>query len=1008
MMTRVINPYYKPDLECNSFLIRKKDYERLETDARKILEVAEEAGFEIKEFGIKESKSVASELAYTLKHLFIIRLEKNGKLIDLSMAIPQLINDNYIFINGKRKVPLFQLFDIPLIYRKMIKIRTSISSISIRENDNSPYMHMFFMGKSFNLADIVFAYYTKQEIEEIFKEELEFSFPAGRPYKWSLDLTANMNRGLTQEEYVKIVGKPFSESFQKSKGETAIYALKILLKCDIMSARLLGSTDVVLEIGKAIRSKRLDDTDLINKRIRCFEYIVTSRIAKVIYDLCVTNLRMTKPKFNVNSAQIVNNCNVSDIVQFDFAINPIEELTKLSRCTLVGPGGFNKENVPAYLRDISESMFGRICPVDTPDRENCGVQQSLLVNSKLDENFKFTKERIIESPTSVAISMIPFLEHDDQTRLQMAASQMRQAIMLQKFDEPYVQSGCEHLYSRYTSFCCVAEHDGDVLFCNGKILIVQYSTNKEVKVFWIGPRNTYTDNIDIMRVYVKIGDSFKKGDILAESQYMKNGATRFGKNLLTAFITYYGFNYEDGIVISERLVKEGVFTSVHYNDMSFMIPPDKVLLSLNKYGEPLKFLPDLYESIKIGHPYAKMKDLSSMEGYKIFEDVSELIVHKTTTVFERSLYVNGYFTDIPEYREWVEEEVAKQKDEEVKLQNFFIDLLGKKEAFKIIKSYNLNKFTTSKYKIKGEEFPGIYVEMAGYYLRPIRVGDKVGNRHGNKGVISRIIPEERMPYLPDGRRVDIIMNPMGVISRMNIGQLFELHLSMSLHDLKKTMLDLLSNGETQENMKKYLLDYIKIIDQTDDRWYYKQMVEIIDPIIVDKQFILDLTIIQAPFKSCNEEALKEALKYTNTEYSFPTFDPVGNIHFQNEIAVGYNYFFKMIHIAEEKISARGIGLYNRRTLQPLSGKKSKGGQRLGEMENQAIIAMEGEKNLDEFATTKSDCIDRKNKHINEIITSEKLSYLTKEEDFCEKAESVKLMDAYFTQIGVRRSNVGKR
>lgn len=997
-MKKIVNPFYELSAK-NIFNLRPVDYSKAITDVREILKVTEEIGYTVKEFELKDTRFSPSELSYTLKNNLSIKLEKNGKIIDLSMAIPKLIKGNFIFINGRRKIPFFQLFDIPIIFRKgMIKIRTNVASITI--DSNQPRIMMSFMGKVFPLSDVLFAYYDKKEIEERFEEELNHSDELeGIRYILATDIIRTYAQNIPREEYVKSIGKKFNESFQHSKGETLVYALKILLKCDIMSSRILGNNNVMEEIIKAVKMDPISDTDFQNKRVRCFEYIISARFAKVVYDLCVTTRNQTKPKFNTNSSQIVNSCNVSDIVQFDFCINPIEELTKLSRCTLIGPGGFNKDNVPEYLRDIDKSMFGRVCPADTPDRENCGVQQSLIVNPNFDKDLRFTEDNP-NIPISVATSMVPFLEHDDQTRLQMATSQMRQAVMLHKFDIPLIKSGCENLYSKYTSFCAIAEEDGEVIFSNEKILAVKYKSGR-VSVFDIGVRNTYTENIDLIKTLCNIGDKFRKGDVLAESIYMKQGSICIGKNLLTAVASYYGFNYEDAIVISERLVKESVLSSVHYRDLSFMIPPDKVLINLNKYGQPLKFLPKEGETIYPGQTYAKMKEIDG-NSFNIFREATELKAHKKIKILGVELYVNDYCKTITGYIEWIQEKIETQKKKEKDLQDCLTQMLGKDTAQNIVKFHSLNKFSASKFKVKGEEFPGIFVKMYGYYVRPIQVGDKIGNRHGNKGVISNIVPEDKMPKLEDGRAVDIIVNPMGFISRMNTGQQFELNIAMSVMDLKHIMKGMLKEGKSQEGIKEYLLGYIKILDVTEGSWYYGQFEKVLSEVEIDEKFIDNLSVIQAPFESVGRKRVKEILKYTKTPFKYKVYDPIAEDYFQQPLAVGYNYFFKMTHIAQEKMAARGIGLYNRRTLQPLSGKKQKGGQRMGEMEFHALIAHEGEHTIDECATTKSDCIDKKNKYIIETITSEDINYLSEEEEFCEKGESIMLLEAWLLQLGVKR------
>lgn len=994
----ITNPKFKL-ISNNIFELREIDYSSIESNILDILKVAEEyGGFSIKEFKIRDSKINSSELAYTLKKVIIIQLEKGvdtNKIIDLSMSIPEIIDKNYIFINGRRKIPLFQLFDIPQIYRRnIINIRTNICSITILVNEEYPRINISFNGKVIPFANILCGYYSKDEIKNL----LDFEFNQGNINLLKQDIERNFERNLDQDDFIKEVGSLFCSQFQKVRGEDILYALEILLKCDIISSKLLKTDNILIAIINCLK-QTIDDKDVFNKRIRCWEYIVTSRISKAIYDLCTSNRRTTKPKFNVNSSQIINACNVSNIVQHDFCINPIEELTKLSRCTLVGPGGFSKENVPYYLRDINDSYFGRICPVDTPDRENCGVQQSLLPNYEYDENLQFCEKRLEDTPISVAISMVPFMEHDDQTRLQMAASQMRQAIMLQNFDTPLIKSGCEHIYSKYTSFCHIAKRDGKVMYYDGRLLIVKYD-NDDIDIFKTYCRNTYVDNIDIMKVFCNIGDIFKKGDILAESYYMKDGSICFGKNLLTGVVTYYGYNYEDGIVISDKLVKEGKFTSIHYKDLSFMIPPNKILLSLN--DQQNKFLPNILETVKVNKPYAIIKEMSTIEPYSVFKQQEELLMSKTTTIIDCNIYVNDYCDIIPEYRRWVQKTVQLQREKENSLQNLLHDVIGRKYSLAIIRKYNLNKFSATKHKIKGEEFSGIYVELSGFYIRPIQVGDKVGNRHGNKGVISKIIPDEKMPQLEDGRRLEIIINSMGFISRMNTGQQFELHMSMSVQDLKNTGLNMLYSGKSQDELKSLFLKYIDIIDSSETRWYYNQFKDNIDKIMIDEDFINKFTIIQSPFESVNLSNRDKAMKYTNSDYSSKLYDPISMKKFQNSIAIGYNYFFKMTHIAEEKMSFRGVGKYNRRTLQPSSGKKMKGGQRLGEMEIHSLIAMEALNNLDECITTKSDCVDKKNKLIAEKISGGTTLYLSEEEEFSEKGESINLFEAYLKQIGIQK------
>lgn len=993
------NPIFKIQNKTkNIFTIRKADYEQMLPIVSEIVKPVEEIGFQINEISLKDSRFSSGELSKTLKQTLAIKLQKETSVIDLSIFIPKLVDDNYIIINGRKKIPLFQLFDIPLVTRgETIKLRTNVATLMIFRDKEVPHVHISFLGKKVPFALLLMAYYGPEKIYERFikdatiKSESEFLY---ENLLYDLKTYHEESKGHTQDDFIHEMGRIYSKYNAKSKGYDIVYALDLIPKVDIITAKFLNTDSIIEELILAIKSESIDDTLFTNKRVRCFEYMVYSKISKIIFDLCFSNRTAKQPKFNINSTQILSECNVSDIIQFDFAINPIEELTKLSRISLLGPGGFKRENIPKHLRDISKSMFGRICPVDTPDRDNCGVLQNLIVNVNLDKDLKFTEKKLDQQPISIPVSFTPFSEHDDQTRLQMASSQMRQSILLRDFEEPMIKSGCEGLYTQYTQFVKRAKKRGEVLYIDKKYLIVVYNDN-ETEIFNIAYRKIYVEHMDFMNVYVQPGDKFKAGDILAESNFCKNGDVNFGRNLLAGVMIHYGNNYEDGIVISDRLVEENIFTSVHFKDLSFTLPPNKVLLSLD--SEKYKPLPNEYEKIMLGKPYAIIKTLTSEDLYSIFSEQIELEAEKDYIISEVKIYPNSWNVDIPEFRDWVEATIVKQQKEEHDLRKVLKSRLPKDDASKFIKENNLEISSyVGKYKSKREKINGIHVEMAGVYFRKIKVGDKIANRHGNKGVISKIIAHEKMPQLPDGRHIDICLNPLGIISRMNFGQLYELHLSMSLYDLKQNMLEMLFKKEKQGTIKKYLIDYIKLIDKTDKNWYSNQFINQI-PKTLNEEFINNLCLIQPPFSSMKLDGLEKALKYTGTDFKQKVYNPIGNTELLNRIAVGYLYFFRMVHIAEEKLAARGIGTYAKRTLQPLGGRKNKGGQRCGEMETACIIGHDAPANLFEFLTTKSDCIDLKNQYIRNLIDP---NLVDESKELDTVPESVKLLNSYLTVIGV--------
>ena len=1005
---KITNPFFKVNPDRNIFIIRQNEFATIEDTVKEMLKPVVELGFTIQDLEFRNSRFSSGELSRTVKQNMVLKLQKNNHELDLSMAIPKLIDDNFIIINGRKKIPQFQLFDIPIVTRgKSIKLRTNVATMVVLESKDPPFITLSVLGRKLPLSLVMFAYYGAEELNKRFGLDDLKIHGSSLADKLMFDVKTcyDASHDVTPEDFIKEVGRFYSQYNAKVKGEDLVYALDTMLRIDVMTQRFFKTGNVMDELLVAIADpSQYDDTNFMNKRVRCAEYMVLATIAKSIFDLCMANRTQRQPKFNVNSTQILSQCNVSDIVQFNFAINPVDEVTKLSRMTLVGPGGFHRDNIPEYLRDISPTMFGRVCPVDTPDRDNCGVLQNLLPNTDLDDKLQFTEKTLDIQPVSAPVSMVPFLEHDDQTRLQMASSQMRQAILLKKFEPPMIQSGCEHLYTDYTQFIKRAKKDGEVVYLDSQYMLVVYN-DKTTDIFDISTRKIYVENMDIMKIYVRVGDKFQAGDILAESLFCEDGKVVFGRNLLTAVMVYYGDNYEDGIVISDRLVKENIFTSLHYKDLSFTLPPNKILMSL--IDDEYKPLPEVFDFVEVSQPYAKIKEvpITATDYHTIFSEELELTSQKKLMITDVNIYPNTWNTDIPEFRNWIEKRVTEQQEKETVLKKAITTHLPKEEATQFMRDRGIEKFFHcgkdghgGKYRIKGEKVNGIFIEMFAMYQRPIEQGDKIANRHGNKGVIAQIVPSEMMPQLEDGRHVDICINPLGIISRMNFGQLFELHLTMSLCDLKKMVNDLLEKGENQLKIKKILMNYINIIDKTKDNWYLKQFSKQL-PKTITKEFVDSLPIIQPPFESITMDMMREALAFTGTSFDFPMYEPLSKEILVNRIAAGYIYFFRMVHIAEERLAARGIGSYTRRTLQPLAGRKNRGGQRCGEMETACLIAHDGLVNLSEFLTTKSDCIDLKNKLIKDMIDSDTVRESTEGSTV---PESVKLLNAYLTVAGVTK------
>lgn len=1000
---KIKNPNYLiKDENNNIFTLRKKDYERMLPVVQEIVQPVSEIGFSIDKVEMKNSRNIKGELSKTLYSILLMKFSKGSHPIELKLYIPKLIDNNYLFINGRKKVPLFQLFDVPIVMRgDTLKMRTNVGTLLIYPKKECPYIVCGYLGKRVPFALILLAFYDPETLSEMLKDDLDQINLQDKPEnvvydKLMFDIKTYLDEsiGFTQDDYIKELGRQYTKYNTIPKGRDIIYSLDLIPKVDIFTKKFLETGSVLEDILLALKRGEIDDTLLQNKRVRCFEYVIYNKICKMVFDMCLSNRDVKKPKFNTNTKQLISECNVSEIVQFDFSINPIDKLTKLSRISLLGPGGFKRENIPRHLRDIYPTMFGRICPVDTPDRENCGVLQNLIPNVPLDENSRFTDERCDEQPISIPVSFTPFCEHDDQTRLQMAASQMRQAILLKDFDKPLIQSGCEHLYTKYTDFIKIAPKNGEVLYLSEKYMVVLYD-DATGDIFDISNRKIYVQNVDIMSTYFKEGEKFKAGDILAESNYCQDGDIIFGKNLLTGITIHYGYNYEDGIVISDKLVKTNALTSVHFVDMSFTMKSDRVLLDRMGRHNQYEPLPTPNTMLEPGDVYARMQKITSDDPFSSFFESTILEAPKRVLITDVTIYANEWNQEIPIFQDWIEEFLDMQKSVQDKLKKVIEDKLPADMATNFAKDY-LNIDSVGKFKMKKEKVDGIRVEMYGLQMKPIKVGDKIGNRHGNKGVISTIMPEEKMPKLSDGRHLDVCINPLGILSRMNIGQLYELHLGMAINNLKEKALEMLKNKTGKTAIKNYFINFIKIIDKTKDGWYTRQFVEKL-PKVIDKEFVESFSVIQPPFESIKVEDLREALKYTTTNFKYEIYDPPSAKYISNPISVGYMYFFRMTHIADDKLAARGIGSYTKRTMQPLAGRKNKGGQRCGEMETACFIGHDAMKNLYEMLTLKSDCFDSKNGYIRNLIdpkhTIEKSAKLP-------IPESVRLLNSYLTVLGV--------
>ena len=640
----------------------------------------------------------------------------------------------------------------------------------------------------------------------------------------------------------------------------------------------------------------------------------------------------------------------NQLSQFMNQENVMAEIEHLRRLSALGPGGLTRERAGLEVRDVHTSHYGRVCPIHTPEGPNIGLILNLSTYAKINEfgiietpyvkvkNGKITSEVVylnaleeekyniahagisydengninedqvearlktkpgmiskdeidfIDVATnqafSIATSMIPFLEHDDGHRTLMGSNMQKQALPCIVPEVPLVATGIEELASRDSGRLVVSEIAGKVSYVDAKKIIIEDEKGKEHSYPLITFSRTNNFSIFHQRPSVSLGDHVKKGQVIADTSTTANGQIALGQNVLVAFMSWGGANYEDAIILSEKLVKESKFTSIYITEFICNVRDTKLGPEITTRDIP-----------NVGE--VKLKDLDEDGIIVVGAEVNEndILVGKITPKGETELtpeerLLRSIFT----------EKARDVKDTSLRLEH------GKKGRVVGVKIFSRDQG----HNLESGIIKRIVVEIA--QLRNISVGDKLAGRHGNKGVISIILPEEEMPFMADGTPVDIILTPLGVPSRMNLGQILEMHLGYAAHTLN-----------------------------------YQAIVP--------------------PFSSATVPEIKaELVKAGMPESGKVTlYDGRTGDSFDQDIAIGYMYMLKLHHMVEDKLHMRSIGPYSLITQQPLGGKAQGGGQRFGEMEVWALEGHGAAYTLREMLTVKSDDIMGRSQTFDAII-----------------------------------------
>ncbi len=758
-------------------------------------------------------------------------------------------------------------------------------------------------------------------------------------------------------EILKEVGASDAEALRKEIAKRR----RELIPGTVTVDDILASVNYLLGLSHGVGTT--DDIDhLGNRRIRAVGELLLnqlrigfSRMDKIVKEKMTTqDIDTITPQSLINIRPIVSAIRdffgSSPLSQFMDQSNPLAELTHKRRISALGPGGLSRDRASFEVRDVHYTHYGRMCPIETPEGPNIGLISSLAcyakvnrfgfieapyrvvkngvvtkdvvyisadvedeyvvatANEPIDENGRFVNRKIVGrhldeigefeanridlmdvSPkmvVSVATAMIPFLENDDNTRALMGSNMQKQAVPLMITEAPIVGTGMEYRAAYDSGVLLICKRSGYVESVSADEIVVRSDEGRsDVYVLTKFKRSNAGTCVN-QRPVVSKGDYVNKGDVLADGPATKDGEVALGKNVLIGFMTWEGYNYEDAVLLNERLVRDDVYTSIHIEEYYCESRDTKL-----GPEEITRQLPNVADDA--------LRDLDADGIIRIGAEVhsGDILVGKVTPKGETELTAEERLL-----RAIFGEKAREVRDTSLKLPH------GESGIIVDVKVFSRDDCDVLS--------PGV-IQCVRVYVaqkRKISVGDKMAGRHGNKGVISRILPPEDMPFLPDGTPLDIVLNPLGVPSRMNIGQVLEVHLGMAARQMGYKVMTPVFDGANEKDIQEWLRE-----------------------------------------AGCNENG-------KTTLYDGRTGQP-----FDNPVTVGVMYFLKLHHLVDDKIHARSTGPYSLVTQQPLGGKAQFGGQRFGEMEVWALEAYGAAYTLQEILTVKSDDVKGRVKAYEAIV-----------------------------------------
>ena len=833
--------------------------------------------------------------------------------------------------------------------------------------------------------------------------------------------------GITEKVRVSVLREIIDESEQEGVEDKRSFIIKRaserineLCPKHITKDDIFASINYLVALSHGVGTT--DDIDhLGNRRLRCVGELLQNqmRIGMARMDKNIKEKMSTHDSEEITPQSLINTRPVataireffgsSPLSQFMDQNNPLAELTHKRRLSALGPGGLSRDRASFEVRDVHYTHYGRICPIETPEGPNIGLISYLATyakisdygflkapyrvvdkstgrvtdevvyltadeeddnvvaqaNERLDENGYFINKKVIArcktefievEPTSVdlmdaspqmavsvATACIPFLENDDNTRALMGSNMQKQAVPLMMTDSPIVATGMEYKAAIDSGAVVVADEGGIVEKACGDIITILCDSGRKQTYHLIKFKRSNQGTCINQRPIVKEGERVEAGDVIADGSATSNGEISLGKNALIGFMTWEGYNYEDAVLLNERLVRDDIYTSIHIEEYTIEARDTKLGAQ-----EITREVPNVGDDA--------LKDLDQDGIIRIGTEVraGDILVGKVTPKGETELTPEERLL-----RAIFGEKAREVKDSSLRMRH---GEYGVVVDVKIFDRSNSDDLAPGVNKV-------VHVYIA--QKRKISVGDKMAGRHGNKGVVSRILPPEDMPFLADGTPLDIVLNPLGVPSRMNIGQVLEVHLGIACKKLGIKVMTPVFDGAKETDILE-LLREAKYTRDIRDGESVKGKAVFMEVTREDGKTDLQ-RVDQATVD--DDEKLRQLMKTETLKVidgKVTLYDGRTGDAFDNPVTVGIMYYLKLHHLVDDKIHARSIGPYSLVTQQPLGGKAQFGGQRFGEMEVWALEAYGAAYTLQEILTVKSDDITGRTKTYEAIVKGQNI------------------------------------